>query len=261
MIDTARNSGKRAAGWLLSRSLPQCRYDNCLFVLAHMRCGSTALANVLCSRADVSGYGEAHVGYRDRAAPGQLALNQMRRGGWKPRAGLLFDKILHSRHDRAVPPEFFRARAIFVVRRPDETIASIVSLFRGHPGKEYPTAHEAARYYIGRLTRLEALWQRFAEHRRIGLTHEALVGDPDSALAAISRRLAFDPPIVNRYVSLAASRSGGGGDPRMSGCHSRIEPHLARSGGPPVDIRLPAFLAGEAQTRFERLATLFESGM
>ncbi|HUD90534.1 MAG TPA: sulfotransferase family protein, partial [Sphingobium sp.] len=109
MIHALRETGKRTAGWLLSRSAPGLDYRNCLFVLAHMRCGSTALSNILCSRPDVSGYGESHVRHDGQGALGRLAMNQMRRGGWKPQAPILFDKILHSRHDWATPHEFFDA--------------------------------------------------------------------------------------------------------------------------------------------------------
>ena len=260
MLQTMRNSGKRAAGWLISRSAPRYRYDNCLFVLAHMRCGSTALSNVLCSRAEISGYGEAHVAYRDRESLGQLALNQLRRGGWKPGAAFQFDKILHSRHDLAVPREFFDARAIFVIRRPDEAIASIVRLFAGRERNEYASAEQAAAYYVERLARLEALWPRFPAHRRIGATHRELVGDPDGTLARISGRLGFDPPLANRYVSPPASRRGGGGDPAVSGQHTRIEPHLAVPGDPTASLRLPPALAREAQVRFDRLEEWFAQG-
>lgn len=223
MMHALRDTGKRTAGWLVSRAVPQYRFENGIFILAHMRCGSTALSNILCSRPDISGYGEAHVRYEGRADLGQLALNQMRRGGWELQASHLFDKILHSRYDSAVPPEFFTARAIFLVRRPGDAILSIVRLFCRLGKDEYRTQDEAADYYIERLTALEALWHRFPAERRIGLTHEALVRDPERALAAISAGLELQPPLVNRYASLAASRRGGGGDPLKSGQFTRIE--------------------------------------
>ena len=257
MVETLRETGKSTAGWLIGRSLPAYRYRNCLFVLAHMRCGSTALSNILCSRRDVSGYGETHVRYDGPSALGRLALNQMRRGGWKPQADWLFDKILHSRHDRAVPPAFFEARAIFVVRRPGDTVRSIVRLFERVGRDEYRTQMDAALYYIERLAALEALWHRFPVSRRIGLTHEQLLRDPGAALAAISARLDFVPPLENRYVSLAASRRGGGGDPLESGRHSRIEPSLSAFAGDDFPLGIPAATAREAQERYRRLSLLF----
>ena len=253
-----RETGKRSAGWLIGRSVPGYRYRNCLFVLAHMRCGSTALANILCSRPEVSGYGEAHVRHDGRGALGRLALNQMRRGGWKPRAAHLFDKILHSRHDEAAPPEFFEARAIFLVRRPGDAIRSIASLFAGRD--EYATPAAAAAYYIERLGALAALWHGFPPERRIGLTHEALLSDPDRALAAISARLGFAPPLENRYSSLAASRRGGGGDPLVSGRHARIEPALSAPFRADSPLELAPDVAEAAWEAYRRVCALFAPG-
>ena len=257
MMQVLRESGKRTAGWLLSRSMPRYRYHHCIFILAHMRCGSTALSNILCSRPDISGYGEAHVCHDGPAALGRLAVNQMRRGGWRPQAHYLFDKILHSRHDCDVPTEFFEARAIFIVRRPEQAIASIVRLFTRLDRKEYETASEAAQYYVERLAALEGMWHRFPGFRRIGLTHEALLQDPDRALSAVSGRFGFSPPLENRYVSPPASRRGGGGDPLVSGRHTRIESRLAHPIQKNPVLDLPADLASEAEERYRRLSTLF----
>ena len=128
----------------------QCRFERCAFILAHMRCGSTALSNVLCSRPEVSGYGEAHVAYRGEADLGALVVNQARRWAWRPRARYLFDKILHSRHDGAAPPGFFRARAIVLAREPEPAIASIRRLFEGLGKSDYGTDAAAAEYYAER---------------------------------------------------------------------------------------------------------------
>jgi len=255
-----RESTKRAAGWAISRAVPRYRFANCLFILAHMRCGSTALANILCSRPDVSGYGESHVRHDGRDALGRLALNQMRRGGWKPGARFLFDKVLHDRHDDAVPADFFDSRAIFVIRRPEEAIRSIVSLFQRLDRDEYTTLDEAADYYAMRLARLEQLWARYPQHRRVGITHDVLMGDPEGALRRISDRLNIAPVLENRYVSLAASRRGGGGDPFASGLHGQIEPGLARAPEYMAPLDLSPRRQAIVADRYERLRAAFLLG-
>ena len=168
---------KRASGWLIARSGGELyQWHNAVFILAHMRCGSTALSNIICSRGDVSGYGEAHVSYDGRAALGRLALNQRRHGGWRPGAGHLFDKILHSRHDSIAPDQFFTARAVFMLREPEPTIRSITQLFLGLGHGMYRSHAAAAEYYVERLGVLEQLWARFPAERRIGLTHGGDLG-------------------------------------------------------------------------------------
>lgn len=255
-----RETAKRAAGWTISRAMPRYRFANCLFILAHMRCGSTALANILCSRPDISGYGEAHIRYDGREALGRLAINQLRRGGWKPGARFLFDKVLHDRHDDAVPPEFFDSRAIFVIRRPEEAIRTIVTLFTRLGRDEYTTLEEAADYYAQRLAGLERLWLRYPKQRRIGLTHGVLMTDPEAALGRISDRLEIMPALENRYVSLAASRRGGGGDPLSSGLHARIVPNLGRGEevAMPLDLSPPRLAA--VNEGYDRLRALFALG-
>ena len=66
---------KRLAATSLALA-PQGRFDRCLFLVGHMRCGSTALANVLCAHPSVSGYGETHVRYDRPSAPGALTSRE-----------------------------------------------------------------------------------------------------------------------------------------------------------------------------------------
>lgn len=257
MMETLRESGKRSAGWLLSRTSTRFSYRNCIFILAHMRCGSTALSNILCSRDDISGYGEAHIRYDGQGAIGRLALNQMRREGWKPDADYLLDKILHCRHDKTASREFFQSRAIFLVRRPRETIRSIVDLFTRLGRPAYDTPQKAAIYYADRLNTLAALWQRFPASRRIGICHESLTRNPDLVLSRISRHLRFDPALENRYVSPVASRKGGGGDPLVSGLHSRIISSPGAAAETTFALDLPEDLSARMQQAHEHLTELF----
>ncbi len=251
-----RKMVKAAGARFLARDAERYSFRNCIFVIAHMRCGSTALSNIICSRDDVTGYGEAHIRYDARSAIGALALNMRRRGGWTPGARYFFDKILHSRHDLAAPPEFFQSRAIFMLREPEPAIRSIFKLYRDLGRSEYGTHALAADYYIERVTAMAALWARFAPGQRFGLTHADLLSDPEGLLATMSDALRFDPPLRNSYQSLAASRVGGGGDPMVSGQHNRIEPGLLKPAGDLGNLDLAAGQAESAICAFEAMARL-----
>jgi hypothetical protein len=202
---------KRAAGACLSLS-PQASFERCLFLIGHMRCGSTALANVLCAHPRISGYGETHVRYDRPSAPGALLLNQLRRGRWKPRAAHLFDKLLHDELDAAAPPAFFTARAIFVCRPPAAAVPSILRLFRALGSHEYATPAEAAAYYSRRLSRMHGLWQSFPAERRIAVRHEDLVTNPAATLERLSRFLRLTPALANAYAE-PGPLPPGAGDP------------------------------------------------
>ncbi|ETD01703.1 sulfotransferase family protein [Rhodobacter capsulatus] len=253
---------KQGLGQGLRLLLPQCRFERSIFLLAHMRCGSTALSNILCSRPDISGYGEAHIRYDGPAALGRLVVNQARRGSFRPGAAHLFDKILHDRHDAQAPPGFFAARAIFLARRPGPSIRSIRDLFRGIGREdEYPDDAAAARYYVTRLDALARLWARFPPDRRVGLTFGALIRDPEAELSRISAALRIVPALENRYVSPAASRRGGGGDPTQSGRFTRIEPRRddpARDAAVPLDI--PEALRDQAEAAYLRFEAMIRGG-
>ncbi|SLN09819.1 hypothetical protein ROJ8625_00105 [Roseivivax jejudonensis] len=250
-----RETIKRAAGAGVAAVCRQCTFETCIFVIAHMRCGSTALSNILCSRSDLSGYGEAHIRYDGPGALGRLVVNQALRGVWAPAARGLFDKILHDRHDAAASPEFFAARAIFVARTPSPAIRSIRRLYDRLGRNEYDTDTKAADYYVRRLSTISALWDRFAPERRVALTHTALMADPQASLDRISARFALDPPLQNRYDSAAASRRGGGGDPFDSGMFDRI---VARSPGTdaPAHLDIDPALGDAAEARYAEFEAL-----
>ena len=222
-------------------------------MMAHMRCGSTALSNILCSRGDINGYGETHVRFDENAALGRLMLNIRRRVKWSSGADYVFDKVLHSQLHRHATAEFFEARAIFVIREPEPSIRSICNLYEklGYGKMRQPEA--AAEYYLERLRTLSSTWEQFAADRRFGMTHRGLLGNPDLALAQLSENLAFDPPLSNSYQSTAASRAGGGGDPLVSGQHTRIESTLLVAPRPIEELGLPVLLASAAQEEFLRL--------
>jgi hypothetical protein len=217
---------------------PHARPTRALFLLGHMRCGSTALANVLCAHPEISGYGESHIDHGTPAAPGRLVLNQIGARRWKPSAHYLFDKILHDRLDEGVPPGFFGGRAVFLTRAPEPAIASILALFAALGSRAHPDPASAAAYYIRRLARLAVLWDGFAPGRRLALEHATLVAHPEASLARISRFLYLDPPLVNAYCGSPARP--GAGDPLAAARSTAIAPRREE----PLPVALaPAELA------------------
>lgn len=212
----ARAAVKHAAGSIAHRMLPQCAFDQAIFLFGHMRCGSTAVSNVLCSHPQVSGYGEAHIAYDSPAALGRLAINQQRRKAWKPGARHLFDKILHSRYDAAADPGLDSAHGIFLIRAPHETILSIRTLFARIGSADYANDEAAATYYEARLAQLARLWPRFAPERRIGASYAGLTAAPEPFLARLSALIGLDPPLTNHYERSEQSQRPGAGDPLSS---------------------------------------------
>jgi hypothetical protein len=246
------NAIKRWLGQAVAAVNPQCRHAQALYIIGHMRCGSTALSNILCSRDDVSGYGEAHLGHQQPGALGVLALKQMKRGKWKPGATYLFDKILHSRFDIEAGPEFFTARAIFMVRRPADSVRSIRKLYELIGSVEYGTDDAAADYYAARLEAMLTLWGRFAPGRRAGVSHDALTSDTDAQLARISRQVGLNPPLINAYRRPRTIAAPGVGDPLSAHKFDRI---VAASEATSVSEQSPALALTPA--RIAELESLY----
>lgn len=247
---------KRMASSAATALLPQCRFDAAVFILGHMRCGSTALAQVLCNHPAICGFGEAHLRYDSETALGKLALSQVRRKVYRPAATHLFDKVLHDRYDRVVDPGFYTSRAIFLIRPPLETIASIRRLFAKLGSHEFASDAIAADYYETRLETLARNWQRFPANRRLGLSYAELTADPDQQLQRISNLLGLQSPLENRYQPSSESRRHGVGDPLNAHRHDRIQPASAtdRPNAAPPDLDLSAVRLEQLQQQFAELS-------
>lgn len=235
---SVREAVKAGLARAVVRSRPHVRFENSVFSLSHMRAGTTALSNVLCSHPAISGYGEAHICYDSDASLGRLVVNHAIRAPRKSGATYLHDKILHDRYTRSTPRRFFDSRAIFIVREPLATIESIRRLFEFVDGDEYPDDVAAAEYYLERIDHLIGLWGRFPERHRVAFRAEEVLGDPDRVLERLTGFLELSQPLVNNYTSSKASLRPGAGDPLTSGRHSRIQPTRLK---PPelVDVALP----------------------
>jgi len=217
-----RQSAKTFAARSAARLLPQAQYQKCVFVLSHMRAVTTALTNVLCSHPGLSGYGETHVPHDHAYSVGQLMVNLMRHRAWRP-GTMMVDKILHSHLDQTSCAAFYTARAVFLLRAPAPAIASIKRLSAQGDGRLVRDAEAAAHYYLQRLTVLEQHWERFPAERRIGLSSEALLANPDEIIAGLGDWLELQPPLRNRYRAHVCSSRPGRGDPLMSAQCIRIE--------------------------------------
>ena len=213
---------KHNLGAATNALLPQCNYSRCIFLIGHMRCGSTALSNILCSRPDISGYGETHISYTDKNGPGALVLNQLKRSAWKPQADYLFDKILHNVLDSKPPEEFFKSCAIFLIRDPKAAIPSILNLSQKTGMREYATFKDAESYYTDRLLHIKTLWKRFPSDKRCGFTHDALTQDTKTVLNTISQFLGLESPLRNYYAPSRATKQHGTGDPLNAHKHDAI---------------------------------------
>jgi hypothetical protein len=165
-----------------------------------MRAYTSLLGHILGSHPQISGYYEMHLDYRDpQALQRQLAL-YCEHDALKPRSQFLFDKILHN--DYALSQALIDSpdtRILLALRRPDESIRSIVGLFRQKPvAGRYAQVDVAADYYIQRVQALVDFC-RLHSASYFYLDAEALVQQPDQVLAAIGEWLGLNMPLLQTY--------------------------------------------------------------
>jgi len=213
---------KQLAGGATALIDRRCQFDKAVFILGHMRCGSTALSHILCSHEQISGYGEAHIRYKDRSALGLLILNQIKRNGHLSSSKYLFDKILHSRYDSDVSDHFFNSYAIFIIREPINTIKSIGKLFKLIGSNEYSNDVFIANYYEERLSTLIRNWEKFPFSQKIGISFQQLTSDTDNMLDQISNMIGLEPALTNKYEQPKNKLGHGAGDPLTSHKYNKI---------------------------------------
>ena len=184
-----------------------------LFVLGHMRSGSSLLVHLLNSNPEVLGYGETPIRYAGRRSLVELHDNirsqfeaHGERQGWEYR--YIMDKILwpHIRSQRVL------CRAplslIVIVRDPSAALPSILAL----DIEAIQTSEEALSYYQERLKRLRDILVAY-DSPFVCTTYSELTKRTETTLQGISEYLALDEKLTPTYDTIWATGKSGIGDP------------------------------------------------
>jgi len=206
---------------------PNFRFKNIVFLLGHMRCGSTALTNVFIANNKINGYGETHISYNLKYSPALLAISLIRKGINPFKGELMFDKILHNNHDSSPDSSLYNSKAIFMIRHPVSTVISLSHLAKRakNLNQSYIDLGVCLDYYISRLKHLKCMWIRFPENNRYMLTYESLLKNTEQQLNALSKKVFNNLEIRNEYSSSYDHRSKfGSGDPINAHKYNAIKP-------------------------------------
>ena len=124
-----------------------------IFLLSHMRANTSLMSHILGSHPQISGYYEMHLSYlteNDLIKQEQLLIDKQESNkAFKNSRHFLFDKILHNDYElileNLVPEQiptlgYSKFRILISIRPPEQTIKSIVNLFR-HKKTEHPYAN------------------------------------------------------------------------------------------------------------------------
>ena len=220
-----------------------------IFLLSHMRAFTSLVGHILGSNPQINGYFEMHLSYEDAsAAARQLELIEQA-DGVKPGSRYVFDKLLHNDY-RLLPKRLGLAgtQILVALREPAQTIRSIVSLFqRKDLGELYAEPAAAARYYVERVAALA----EFCEARPGGYCYfdaEAIRSAPDRLLPALSRWLALETPLSERYETFSRTGTVRSGDSSPTIRSGRI----SRAASDYSDIPVAAELLDDAQAVYRK---------
>lgn len=199
-----------------------------LFLLSHMRSRSSVLAHVLGSNPDICGYGELHLPYTSRKSLINMRILLTRDLQVRLKDKYLLDKILHNYDFTSKIWKIAKPKAIFLLRKPESTLRSIINL--GYISKEtaYRDPQVALDYYCSRLKNLEQ-YAQFVRGNYFFIESDDLVEDADRVLKNLSTWLDLDQPLNKNYSLFENTGTVGYGDPSSnikSGTIKSTKSHL-----------------------------------
>jgi len=194
---TVGQSGVR--GWVkrLRLGMALARPRRYVFLLSHMRSYSSLLAHIMNSNREISGYVEVHQSYQSQFDLLDLQFKVADMTGGKLRGAYVLDKILHNH--RQVSPEILTrddVYAIFFIRDPEQTIKSMIAMFKGKPQAWMPEG--PATYYVRRLEHL-AMMATKKPNKSLFFEADLIVEDTSSVLASVDRFLSLKHPLQSEY--------------------------------------------------------------
>ncbi|MEQ9667086.1 sulfotransferase family protein [Coleofasciculus sp. G2-EDA-02] len=189
-----------------------------LFILSHMRSGSSLLTHLLNSNSEIIGYGETHIQYDSEQDLKNLFLkvylhsrefNKLEDlNKLQMNHTYVLDKVLHD--NKFLTEDFLKSQqiyALFLLREPQRSLASIMDL---KPHWDEETAYH---YYIKRLSSLVSYAQLInSKKRSMFLTYEQLLNHTDSVFMALKQVLETRENFSEQYEVLRTTGMPNVGD-------------------------------------------------
>jgi hypothetical protein len=183
-----------------------------IFILGHMRSGSTLLTHILANQPDVVGAGEMHLTYRTPTDLFNLAMKTCETLH-RPilRELYLVDQINHDYvSDETLLAEQIH-KCIILLREPEATLRSMAALknMNSLPWKET----QALKHYVERLETLTR-YGFLLRDRACLIEYDSLVDQTSETLTKLTSFLGLNTPLTSSYTTnRMTGRVAGVGDP------------------------------------------------
>jgi hypothetical protein len=135
-----------------------------IFILSHMRAHTSVWAHILGSHPEISGHSEMHQGYSTSLDLLKLRCKVSMDNSNRLTGRYVLDKLVN---DYALDRRIItapNAKVIFLLRRPESALNSIISMGRQFGGADWHTdPRKVQEYYVTRLSQLEDIAKMRAE--------------------------------------------------------------------------------------------------
>ncbi|MEZ5451262.1 MAG: hypothetical protein R3E93_00375 [Thiothrix sp.] len=184
-----------------------------IFLLSHMRAYSSLIGHILGSHPRINGYYEIHISYNTAESLAQQEQRYAQHDRFKPGSRFLFDKLLHNGYEPDLTlPGLENASLLLALRKPEETIKSILKLFREkNTDAPYSYPAEATRYYVERMEKLTEFTRQHPQ-RYYYFDTELVCIDTAGLLQTLADWLELDTPLSEQYQRFAKTGVAGAGD-------------------------------------------------
>lgn len=229
-----------------------------IFILSHMRAGSTLFVNLLNTNPNVCGYGEAHLSYNNDRDLDRLVYKVKRNLQEKELSEkYVVDKILHNGH--SISKELIQNNSlffIFLLREPHSSLSSMVKLWKhDNEDKKESALKYYTNYYVDRLNALHEYAELISDpDRSIFITHDQMLENTQSAFYSLQQFLKLNEPFSEEYKTLPTAGIRGIGDPSDVIKQGKI---VRDRHSPLLEIK-PELLDGALNT-FEKCRTKLQS--
>src|SRR5882724_7053874 len=219
-----------------------------LFLFGHMRSYSSVLSHILGSHPQIDGYCETHTKYRTRLDLLRLHYRVRKLTGEPLDGDYVLDKVLHDYPMAQSILGSRRTRGIVLVRRPRETVRSIIEMGLNYsPVAWHRDFERVASYYEARLAGLLRLAEEL-RGRAVFLEAETVLTNTRHVLDQLGTFLELQSPLQPEYRRFAHTGEAGFGDPSaaISTGHVTVGPRESRT-----EISLPRPLATRLQNAYD----------
>jgi hypothetical protein len=188
-----------------------------LLLLGHMRSGSSLLLHLLLTNSQVAAMGERNAVYASRSDLSHLAV-ATRVAARSPlrRLRYIADQVNHNHlTPNSAVLQDPRVRVLFLLRRPQPTLASILWLYRTYYPQPRPVAR-AVDYYVERLGFLSQLGERLRTPVHAALIlYETLTESAPQSLQALRRFLELPQGFSQTYRTYSFTSTRGDPGPNI----------------------------------------------